>query len=809
LIFDALIFREWARRPLQTFLVVLAIALGVASAAAAELTRNANERAARASVLGSSTEASLQVVGVRGAVPNSLTGALAGVAGVVALRPIVEGDVALRAHDTTRVIRLDGLDATQSFPGSATLRTYDPGPFAPPQPLDLVLTSGNGAVIAAKLARDLDVHVGSRVDATTRSGLHELDIVAVAADATVGLDPDAAIVDVSTASALLATHGTLTRLDVVLTPNASVRDVERAIAARLPTSARVVEPERRLAALERVSGGFAANLRVLSVLASALAVLLVATALGLAVRRRTPAIATLRALGATRGAIARAFVTEGALLGVAGAILGGLAGNVIARLASGSGDGATGAERAADLAALVRAGGVGASLSTIVACVPALRAGAVAPAYALSTAARPSRRRVAVPLAIVGLGLGAASPLVIDRSPIVATLAVVAGFALQGPLALAVVPRVARFVRGPAAWLALQNLRPAAGRTSLTTAVLVTAISASVATAAAASSFRTTVARWIATSTPGDLVVRPETIASPRLARALERRLGRVPGVVAVDPSRRFEVPFRGEMVRVQAFDRRTLAMRGLPLADGDVAVSRDAARRLGLRIGDAVALGAGALLVRAIDADVASFVGGFTVDTAAGAAIAGDTGDDAIALTVEPGASLEGVRARAIATAAPLALDIATAAQTRAAEASAFARPLRLGDAIGWAALIVAIVSTIATTAATVAERGRELVVLRTIGLSRRALRTMIAAEAFIVALVAAILGTAAGLALGAVLVLLLDPAVSGVMLRYAVPWRAIALAWVAVLGGALASGPLVGRLGADCVSSAALESS
>ncbi len=809
MIFDALIFREWARRPLQTLLVVLAIAVGVASTTAAELTRSFDERAVRASVFGSSTEASLQIVGVRGTLAETLPAALADVPGVAELRPIVDADVVVRAGATARVVSLEGLDAMQSFPGSTTLRTYAPGPFAPPQPLDLALTSGNGAVVSAKLARDLGARVGSRIVTSARGSTRELVIAAILPDSTLGLDPNAALVDVSTAQALLSERGALTRVDILVRPTASARAVRRAIAARLPASARVVEPELRLAALERDSAGFSTDLSVLAVLASALAVLLVATALGLAVRRRAPDVATLRALGALRSVIARAFLVEGTVLGVAGAIVGALAGHAITGLAGGAGAAATGAERAADLMALVRAGAVGTMLSTVAACVPALRAAAIAPAHARSTAERPARRRAAVPLAVAGVALGATGPLLIGRSPVAATLAIVAGFALLGPLAVGLAPRAARLARTPATWLALHNLRPAARRASLPIAVLATAIAASVSTASAATSFRSTVARWIAASTPGDLIVRPETLASPRLERALERRLARVAGVASVAPSRRFEVPFRGEIIGVRAFDRRTLAMRGLPLGDGDAAVSRDAARRLGLHVGDAVALGSGVpLVVRAIDDDVASLADGFTVDTAAGAAIAGDTDDDAIALTVRPGASLEGVRARALATAAPLALDVATAAQTRAAEESAFARPLRLGEAIGWAALVVAIASSIATTAATVAERRRELVVLRTVGLSRRDLRTMIAWEAAFVALVAAILGTAAGLALGAALVTALDPVVSGVTLRFVVPWQTIALAWSAVLGGAIVSGPLVGTLGAGRVSSAALDS-
>ncbi len=128
LILDALIFRHWGRQPLGTLLVVAAIALAVASKIVVDLTRTFAERAIRASILGTSSEAALQIVAIGGFVDRALVPRVAEVPGVAEVRPAINGNVMLRApHDELgRIVRLQGVDALQAFPGSDALRTYNP-----------------------------------------------------------------------------------------------------------------------------------------------------------------------------------------------------------------------------------------------------------------------------------------------------------------------------------------------------------------------------------------------------------------------------------------------------------------------------------------------------------------------------------------------------------------------------------------------------------------------------------------------------------------------------------------------------------
>lgn len=827
LIFDSLTFRHWGRQPLRTALVVAAIALGVASTIVADLTGTFAARAIRVSILGTSTEAALQIVGIGRSVDRALVPRLADVAGVANVRPALDGSVVLRGpHDALgRVVRLQGVDSLQVFPGSDALRTYNSGPFGPPQRLDLAMTAGRGAVVSASLASDLALNLGSRVVASARGTTTPLLIAGIEPTSTLGLDPNAAIVDIATADAILHARGALSRIDLMLVPGAREAHVERDVSSLLPPSERVVEPERRIAALERLASSFTLNLDVLAAATLALAALLVANALGISVRRRAHQIATLRALGATRWQIFLAFIVEGAMLGVAGGMVGVLIGDAVARLASGHGDPKavfeTGAQNASDVIALVRGASLGVALATIGAIAPALAAASVLPVRAWSTAPVPLPHRRTSGLALAGIPLITAS-LVVGRLAAdaahlalvsAAALAFVAGATLCVPVLLAAVERAplrAVDAFGAAAVLTIANVRATAARMTLAIIVLVVAVASGIGVATASASFRTTVARWVTTSTPGDLVVRPDPGANPLLPAVLRAQLARVPGVVAVGSSRRINVPFREEAVALDAFDARTLAARGLTLGPGDVAVSREVAQHFGLRSGDALAFGGGAPLhVRSVVDDHASLAGGFTVDAATGAALVGNEGADALYLDVRPGVPLARVRAAAISTAAPLAVDVATSAQTRASEEASFARPLALASAIAYGAIAIAITSTASTSIAAVAERRRELMLLRIVGLSLGSLRVMIAYEAVLVSTVGAAVGAVAGLALGAMLVLELDPGVSGTAMIYAPPLATLAVTFAAVVTVAFATAPLTARAAAARVSTVALEAS
>jgi putative ABC transport system permease protein len=99
-----------------------------------------------------------------------------------------------------------------------------------------------------------------------------------------------------------------------------------------------------------------------------------------------------------------------------------------------------------------------------------------------------------------------------------------------------------------------------------------------------------------------------------------------------------------------------------------------------------------------------------------------------------------------------------------------------------------IALVGIANTVGLSVLERGREHALLRALGLTRRELRRMLAAEGLLLALVAAVLGTVVGVAFGWVgTVSVVTAAVQDVPL--VTPWgELVAVVGIAALAGLLA---------------------
>ena len=115
-------------------------------------------------------------------------------------------------------------------------------------------------------------------------------------------------------------------------------------------------------------------------------------------------------------------------------------------------------------------------------------------------------------------------------------------------------------------------------------------------------------------------------------------------------------------------------------------------------------------------------------------------------------------------ATATTFALESNPIERIQGAVADALARVFALFDALAIVAVIVAVLGIVNTLTMGVVERIREIGVLRAIGMSRRQAMRMVIVEAVVLGLVGIVLGSAAGLGVGAVMLALsggLSPAV------------------------------------------------
>ncbi len=243
------------------------------------------------------------------------------------------------------------------------------------------------------------------------------------------------------------------------------------------------------------------------------------------------------------------------------------------------------------------------------------------------------------------------------------------------------------------------------------------------------------------------------------------------------------------------------LASGSYPARDGQVAVNEGLASAQGLapgsRLGIATRTGVKQVtLTGTVTFANVSSIGGTTIVIA--------TKDDvqrwfglegkvnSIAVQAAPGVTPQ-VLARRIAATMPAGVEVRTGQQDAADQAqqtteaiNTFLRPALL--AFGVIALFVGAFIIFNTFSITVAQRLRELGLLRTIGASRRQVMTSVVGEAFVIGLVAGLVGLAAGYGFAALLVWVFDTFLPG-----GIPVAGAQLSWgialTALLVGVLVS--------------------
>ncbi len=487
MVFDALVARNVRRSGFAALVTIVAIALGVAGLYVAQTMGSAARAALVATVAGFGEPATFTIANGTRRLDEASLARLRAVPGVRMVRPVLSGTIAPRDRPSDR-IDVVGIDAIAAFPGSSTLREREVGPWSPPTIEDRLLVGANGALVSSRFAALRRLRVGSSWPVLADGKPVVLKVVAILDRPSPRLDPHTVIVDERTAQRFFDAPSRLDRIEIVAddpkAPPQTMSRLRRRLVELVPRTATVVRTADLIAELERSANAFDLALRLVAVLALAVATVLAANAIDLSVRRRGPDIATLRMLGATRSAIFRAFLLEGFTIGAFGALVGAIAGDAFAVSA--------GAYAAADASLLGRDVLLGVALATIASALPAIRVARARPAVVW--------RRF-------------------DR-PFVA--------ARGGGTTFGAIARLPFFARH-----AIRNLRAHGRRASLGLVALATAVAASTCVGVTAASFARTADVVLARSLAGDLVIEPLPGYRATDARTL-RRIAALPGVASV-----------------------------------------------------------------------------------------------------------------------------------------------------------------------------------------------------------------------------------------------------------------------------------
>ena len=784
---------------------VLAIALGVALGYAVQLINAVAANEFSQALQSLAGEADLEIRGPRSGFDETLYPRIARLPEVAVASPVLEADLKLPLRqEPLRLLALDAFRAAYVQPGLIG--------NAPAGMLELLRPD---ALFLSPAAADwLGVNAGDKLQ--VQVGLATVDLRLAGLLRTDGRER-LGVMDIAAAQLVLDRLGTITRLDLRIRPGADVDALQAHMQAGLPPGLIVERPQSDLQRNASLSRSYRVNLNVLALVALFTGGFLVFSAQALSVVRRRSQLALLRVLGVTRGALVRMLLAEGALIGAAGAALGLAAGYLIAGavLQRFGADLGAGQFRGLhpDLHAEPWASALFFALGVLVAAAGslavALDAARAAPAQALKAGdeqqafARLQPASPGIALIVVGVLCTGLAP--VDGVPLFGYAAI--ALMLVGTLAL--MPRLATRVfgllprpRAAGARLALAQLQGAPGQAAVSLAAIVASFSLMVAMAIMVASFRVSLDAWLDQVLPADLYLRSGLSGdSAYLAPQDEARIAALPGVRRAEFLRIQQLLLAPGKPRVALLARslgRDDPGRRLPLVGAALAPAPGAPPPLwaseamvdlyGYAVGREVDVPiAGSLqrfTVAGIWRDYARQHGSVIIERDLYAALSGDRRSNDAALYLAPGASAGEVE-QLIRNSVPggANLEFGDPGTIRARSLSIFDRTFAVTYALEAVAVLIGLFGLSSSFGALVLARSREFGMLRHVGMTRRQIGAMLAAEG---ALVSA-LGLALGLALGWVISLVLIHVVNRQSFHWSMdlhlPWALLALLAAALL--------------------------
>jgi putative ABC transport system permease protein len=777
-------------------LSVLAIALGVALGYAVQLINQAaiNEFAAAVQTL--SGEADLAVRGSRAGFDESLYPRLAKLPEVAVASPVLEVEARLPGRrEPLKILGLDVFRAARIQPFLPTGEAGDRLDFLRPD--RVFLSAAASEWLGLRKGDALSVQVGLRVLA--------LQVAGVLGD---GRGQRFAVVDIGAAQAIFLRASFLNRIDLRLRPGADPGRLAGRLRAEMPPGTLIERPDADLERSGALSRAYRVNLNVLALVALFTGGLLVFSAQALAVVRRRAQLALLRVLGMTRRALVAMLLAEAAVIGATGALAGiGLghasAALVLQRFGAELGGGyfrGLAPSLVLDWPALALFFSLGVLAALLGSLAPALEAVRAEPAAALKAGdeERALRRLqpvwpgLAVLLAGAALtqagpvrglpffGYGAIALLLIGTVMLMPRIAVL-GF------------RVAPLLGPVAVRIGLAQLRGAPGQAGVSLAAIVASVSLMVSMAIMVASFRQSLDEWLERMLPADLYVRAGPGSDTAfLSPADQRTIAALPGARRVEflRSQRLIVapdrPPLALLARVVEAEGRVPPLLGAahPLKPGDPPaawVSEVASDIYGWKPGAVIELPLGGrnarFTVAGIWRDYARQQGAVLIERYEYLRHTGDAYANDAALWLAPGADAASL-AREIEArvAGGTNLEISGPGEIREISLETFDRTFAVTYALEAVAVVIGLFGLSSSFGALVLARRREFGVLRHIGMTRRQIGAMLAAQGLLVSA----LGLAVGLSLGWVISLVLIHVVNLQSFHWGMelhlPWRLMA---------------------------------
>jgi putative ABC transport system permease protein len=841
-------WQELRHHPWRNAAAVIAVMLGVALAFSVQLINASALSEFSSAVRSAGGQPDLELRAMQGSLDENLFARVATHRDVAVASPVLEiAAMVLGAQGERKPVRVIGIDPLVVAGVAPALMPV------PDRGADRMALFAPDAVFANAAARQLIAPGSSAL--RLQVGLQPRDVhVAGSVSASGGA---LLVMDIGAAQDLFGRIGQLSRIDVRLRPGADRAAFTRSL--QLPAGVIAAEPGDAVARVDSLSRAYRVNLTVLALVALFTGAFLVYSVLSLSLARRAQQFALLGVLGLTARQRLALVLAESLLLGfvgsVAGIALGGALADAGLKLLGGDLGGGYFAGTAPRLqwdnaAALVYAL-LGMAAAGAGGWLPARAAQRMALAQTLKGLGAASGRagRRTASLAIMGAGALAALLPPVAGIPLGAYISV--GLLLVGgitalPWGVALLydrlaPALAHHLLP---LLAVERARRVRESAAVAVSGVVASLSLAVALTVMVASFRDSVAHWLDVVLPADLYVR--TAVSPNAADSAWFAPDFVRSVAAQDGVRRVTAGRSRSLLLDPALPQVALLAReiddpqhALPLVGATasappgrvpVYVSEAMVDLYGARVGDALPQLEGAFadtglspvrpepvegastssartearfFVAGVWRDYVRQSGSIVMDRRDFVRLTSDDRANDLQLWLAPGADAAQVQQRIRDLAQRSAgtsegIEFASARELRATSLRIFDRSFAVTYWLQAVAIGIGLFGVAASFSAQVLARRKEFGLLAHLGLTRRQILALVAAEGATWTTIGSVTGLALGLAVSIVLVHVVNPQSFHWTMDLLVPWLRLLALCAAVVAAGTVTAWLAGRAAA-----------
>jgi putative ABC transport system permease protein len=347
---------------------------------------------------------------------------------------------------------------------------------------------------------------------------------------------------------------------------------------------------------------------------------------------------------------------------------------------------------------------------------------------------------------------------------------------------------------GVEAMLASRSLAASLRRTSVLVGALSTAIAMMTAVGIMVGSFRQSVVLWMSDQLPADLYLRPAGSPAadrhPTISPGLAEDIAKLPGVVAVERLRAYEIRYQGMPATLASADLDVLdVIRWYPHSEflsrrpqqqvlpelrhsNTVVVSEPFTYKHHLKVGDFITLSLGetqaSFRIADVYYDYSSERGSILMDRNTMLRYLPNPAPSNLAIYVSPPAQLDVVRAEIERISAGHRVLVFSNRDLRAEAIRIFDRTFAITYALEAVAVIVAVMGIAGALLALVIDRRRELGLLQFLGAATGQVRKLILFEASLLGLLANLAGVALGFALSLILIYVINKQSFGWTIRF-----------------------------------------